>query len=339
MITPETLEQGGLSEPLIGLPVEGEAEVIILEDYRQAHIAEAGSETAAPTDETEETQSRYLDYIRVKAARSDPNKFEALLEEYMGFIKYLTKKYFIVGADSDDLFQEATFGFYKAVRDYDGVSSNFINFTELCVTRQVITAVKTANRYKHTALNDYLSFYDRVPGAEDEEIDFRLRSALVSPGPLVEELVGSKVALPGLVEFMRTSLSPLEIEALRGYLEGDTYKETAAKLNGDSKRIDNALQRARRKILMFLSESGVNVFPIPYRNDDISPQLKTDQDETETLSTNEVVEQESSDVLAELSLIYASTIDPIELAGQALIKLKAHGHSGVLPGRPIEDPA
>src|SRR5205823_2411996 len=156
----------------------------------------------------------------------------------------------LAGGDSEDLVQEGLIGLYKAVRDFRAdKETSFRSFAELCVTRQIITAIKTATRFKHAPLNTYVSF-SHTPAGQDGDGECTLGDAL--PGPSVNDpsiCVISTEELQSLVFCLGTGLSRLESDALRLYLEGSSYEEMAAELGCDTKTIDNALQRVKRKVL------------------------------------------------------------------------------------------
>ena len=183
------------------------------------------------------------------------------MRRYTSFVRLKASSYFLAGGDSEDLIQEGLVGLYKAVRDFrPDKETSFRSFAELCVTRQIITAIKTATRFKHAPLNSYVSF--SPPGGQDGD-DCTLGDAL--PGPSVNDpSVGviSTEELQSLVGCLSTTLSPLEADALRLYLEGSSYEEMAEELGCDTKTIDNALQRVKRKIITHqraanFSRSGV----------------------------------------------------------------------------------
>jgi RNA polymerase sporulation-specific sigma factor len=186
----------------------------------------------------------------LKARNGDQGALDALIRRYTSFVRLKSSSYFLVGGDSDDLIQEGLIGLYKAVRDFrPDKETSFRSFAELCVTRQIITAIKTATRFKHAPLNTYVSF-SQTPAGQESEGDCTLGDAL--PGPLVDEpsiCVISTEELQSLVFCLGTGLSKLEAEALRLYLEGCSYEEMAQELEVDTKTIDNALQRVKRKIL------------------------------------------------------------------------------------------
>jgi RNA polymerase sporulation-specific sigma factor len=176
---------------------------------------------------------------------------DALLRRYHGFVRLKASSYFLAGGESDDLVQEGLIGLYKAVRDFrTDKETSFRSFAELCVTRQIITAIKTATRFKHQPLNAYVSF-SHTPAGQDSDSECTLGDAL--PGPGVNEpsvCVISSEELQSLVFTLGTGLSQLEHDALKLYLEGSSYEEMAAELGCDTKTIDNALQRVKRKILV-----------------------------------------------------------------------------------------
>jgi len=193
----------------------------------------------------------------VKARNGDQGALDALIRRYTSFVRLKASSYFLVGGDSDDLIQEGLIGLYKAVRDFrPDKETSFRSFAELCVTRQIITAIKTATRFKHAPLNTYVSFSHTPAGQEDG--DCTLGDAL--PGPAVDDpaiCVISTEELQSLVFCLGTGLSPLESDALRLYLEGNSYEEMAEGLGCDTKTIDNALQRVKRKVLQHQQERAV----------------------------------------------------------------------------------
>jgi RNA polymerase sporulation-specific sigma factor len=185
----------------------------------------------------------------LRARNGDGTAREALIRRYSSFVRMKASSYFLAGGESEDLVQEGLIGLCKAVRDYrPDKETSFRSFAELCVTRQIITAIKTATRFKHQALNNYVSF-SHTPAGQDSDSDCTLGDAL--PGSHVDEpsvQVISSEELQSLVFCLGTGLSRLEADALRMYLEGSSYEEMAAELEVDTKAIDNALQRVKRKI-------------------------------------------------------------------------------------------
>jgi RNA polymerase sporulation-specific sigma factor len=186
----------------------------------------------------------------IRARNGDDGAMDTLIRRYTGFVRLKASSYFLAGGDSEDLIQEGLIGLYKAVRDFrSDKETSFRSFAELCITRQIITAIKTATRFKHAPLNTYVSF-SQTPAGQESEGDCTLGDAL--PGPGVDEpsiCVISTEELQSLVFCLGTGLSPLESDALRLYLEGSSYEEMAESLEVDTKTIDNALQRVKRKIL------------------------------------------------------------------------------------------
>ncbi|HEY7706453.1 MAG TPA: RNA polymerase sporulation sigma factor SigH [Gaiellaceae bacterium] len=186
----------------------------------------------------------------IRARNGDTKAMDTLIRRYTGFVRLKSSSYFLAGGDSEDLIQEGLIGLYKAVRDFrSDKETSFRSFAELCITRQIITAIKTATRFKHAPLNTYVSF-SQTPAGQESEGDCTLGDAL--PGPGVDEpsiMVISTEELQSLVFCLGTGLSQLESDALRLYLEGSSYEEMAERLEVDTKTIDNALQRVKRKIL------------------------------------------------------------------------------------------
>ena len=186
----------------------------------------------------------------IRARNGDTKAMDTLIRRYTGFVRLKSSSYFLAGGDSEDLIQEGLIGLYKAVRDFrSDKETSFRSFAELCITRQIITAIKTATRFKHAPLNTYVSF-SQTPAGQESEGDCTLGDAL--PGPGVDEpsiCVISTEELQSLVFCLGTGLSQLESDALRLYLEGSSYEEMAERLEVDTKTIDNALQRVKRKIL------------------------------------------------------------------------------------------
>ena len=204
--------------------------------------------TAAQTAQKAQRELEDLQLV-LKARNGDSVALDHLIRRYTGFVRLKASSYFLAGGDGDDLIQEGLIGLYKAVRDFRAdKETSFRSFAELCVTRQIITAIKTATRFKHAPLNTYVSFSHTPAGQEGD--DCTLGDAL--PGPAVNDpsvRVISTQELDALVGCLSTTLSPLESDALRLYLEGSSYEQMAEELGCDTKTIDNALQRVKRKIL------------------------------------------------------------------------------------------
>ena len=203
------------------------------------------------TPHTPQKLARELEDLQLvmRARNGDGKALDELIRRYQGFVRLKASSYFLAGGDSEDLIQEGLIGLYKAVRDFSPELSSFRSFAELCVTRQIITAIKTATRFKHAPLNTYVSF-SHTPAGQESEADCTLGDAL--PGPSVDDpsvCVISTEELQSLVFTLGTGLSKLEADALKLYLEGESYETMAERLGCDTKTIDNALQRVKRKVL------------------------------------------------------------------------------------------
>ena len=205
----------------------------------------------APGPRRQQKAERELEDLQlvVKARNGDSVAMDQLIRRYTGFVRLKASSYFLAGGDAEDLVQEGLIGLYKAVRDFrHDKETSFRSFAELCVTRQIITAIKTATRFKHAPLNSYISF-SHTPAGQDPDGECTLGDAL--PGSHVNDPVVSVISteeLQSLVFCLGTGLSQLEADALRLYLEGSSYEEMAEELGCDTKTIDNALQRVKRKI-------------------------------------------------------------------------------------------
>ncbi len=184
----------------------------------------------------------------------DSSAEEYLLDKYKNFVRSKARSYFLVGADHEDIVQEGMIGLYKAIRDYrpDKLSS-FRAFAELCITRQIITAIKTATRQKHIPLNNYVSLNKPL---YDEESDRTLLDVIVE-GRMSdpEELIINMENVGNIRAKINEVLSGLEQEVLNAYLDGKSYQEIAEALGRHVKSIDNALQRVKRKLEKYLEEN------------------------------------------------------------------------------------
>ena len=190
----------------------------------------------------------------IAAARNgDERAMDELIRRYHGFVRLKASSYFLAGGDSSDLIQEGLVGLFKAVRDFrSDKETSFRSFAELCITRQIITAIKTATRFKHAPLNTYVSF-SHTPAGQDLDADCTLGDAL--PGPAVDDpatCVISSDELQSLLECLGSTLSPLESQVLTFYLEGRSYEAIGDLIGCDPKTVDNALQRVKRKVLAHL---------------------------------------------------------------------------------------
>jgi RNA polymerase sporulation-specific sigma factor len=197
-------------------------------------------------------------YLIALAKQGHADAYDRIVRRYYGFVRLKASSYFLVGGDADDLIQEGLVGLYKAVRDYrSDRESSFRNFAELCITRQIITAVKTATRNKHTPLNQYVSFSSSPAGAvSDTEptLDETIAgSAIHDP---VNQVISSE-ELRALVACISTVLSELESRVLSLYLDGYSYEQIGQRLGCDCKTVDNALQRVKRKVGAHLSARAV----------------------------------------------------------------------------------
>ena len=192
-------------------------------------------------------------YLVALAKRGSADAYDRIVRRYRGFVRLKASSYFLLGGDSDDLIQEGLLGLYKAIRDYrTDRESSFRNFAELCVTRQIITAVKTASRNKHAPLNQYVSFAQTPAAAGDSEATLEE----VLPGPVSEdpsERVIASEELRSLVACLSSVLSDLESRVLSLYLDGYSYEVIGERLECDTKTVDNALQRVKRKVGIHLA--------------------------------------------------------------------------------------
>ena len=205
------------------------------------------------------SQPQVEDGFLIALAKSgDPTAYTRLLARYKGFVRLKASSYFLAGGDSEDLIQEGLIGLYKAIRDYrTDRESSFRNFAELCITRQIITAVKTATRNKHTPLNHYVSFSAPAgAGADDDAPVLEDMIASSSVNDPSNQAISSE-ELRSLVGCLSTSLSQLESSVLALYLDGRSYEEIGGRLDCDTKTVDNALQRVKRKVGAHLGERAV----------------------------------------------------------------------------------
>src|SRR3954449_8682483 len=196
-------------------------------------------------------------YLVALAKDGRADAYDAIVRRYRGFVRLKASSYFLLGGEADDLIQEGLLGLYKAIRDYrTDRESSFRNFAELCITRQIITAVKTATRNKHTPLNQYVSFSQTPAAAGDS--DTTLDEIL--PGPSVHDPVNQVISseeLRSLVACLSTVLSDLESRVLALYLDGHSYTGIGEHLDCDCKTVDNALQRVKRKVGAHLDSRAV----------------------------------------------------------------------------------
>ncbi len=217
----------------------------------------ARTQTAVRTAQKARRELEDLQLV-MRVRNGDDGAREQLIRRYTGFVRMKASSYFLAGGESEDLIQEGLIGLWKAVRDFrPDKETSFRSFAELCVTRQIITAIKTATRFKHQALNSYVSF-SHTPAGQELDSDCTLGDAL--PGSHVDEpsvQVISSEELQSLVFCLGSGLSKLEADALKLYLEGNSYDEMADELGCDTKTIDNALQRVKRKIVQHQQSRAV----------------------------------------------------------------------------------
>jgi RNA polymerase sigma-H factor len=190
--------------------------------------------------------------------RGSQGALDALMLRYHQFVRLKASSYFLAGGDAEDLVQEGLLGLYKAVRDYrDDRQASFRSFAELCITRQIITAIKTATRQKHVPLNGYLSF-SQAPNDASDDGDCSLADVL--PGPTTHDPVNQVISseeVDSLTACLTHMLSDLEGRVLRLYLQGLSYERIANALGCDCKTVDNALQRIKRKVDLHLESRKV----------------------------------------------------------------------------------
>jgi RNA polymerase sporulation-specific sigma factor len=200
------------------------------------------------------------EYLVLLAKEGRSDAYDKLVRRYRRFVRVKSSSYFLLGGDADDLMQEGMLGLFKAIRDYKPErEASFRGFAELCITRQIITAVKTATRNKHTPLNQYVSFA-QTPAAAGPDSDTTLEEVL--PGPSVRDPANQVIAgeeLESLVSCLTSVLSELESQVLALYLDGRSYEEIGERIECDTKTVDNALQRVKRKVGIHLASREVKL--------------------------------------------------------------------------------
>src|ERR1700710_2224794 len=196
-------------------------------------------------------------YLIALAKQGSPDAYDRLVRRYYSFVRLKASSYFLIGGVSEALIQEGLGGLYKAIRDFrSDRESSFRNFAELCITRQIITAVKTATRNKHTPLNGYVSFSSTPASASESEPTLDE----VLPGSTTWDPVNQVISseeLRSLVACLSTVLSELESRVLSLYLDGHSYTGIGEQLDCDCKTVDNALQRVKRKVGARLASRAV----------------------------------------------------------------------------------
>ncbi len=244
--TEEELEAMNAIERARNADDEQEAAIVLPELNEQAQ-----DDGACPEHLAEKTDEEIVALCQA----GDSVATEYLLGRYKNFVRSKARSYFLIGADHEDIVQEGMIGLYKAIRDYrlDKLSS-FRAFAELCITRQIITAIKTATRQKHIPLNSYVSLNKPL---YDEESDRTLLDVIIegrATNP--EDLIISQEDLKNIHHKIGEVLSPLEQEVLNAYLDGKSYQEIAENLDRHVKSIDNALQRVKRKLEKYLEDTN-----------------------------------------------------------------------------------
>lgn len=190
--------------------------------------------------------------VAMKAKNGCEVALEYLINKYRNFVKAKARSYFLIGADREDIIQEGMIGLYKAIRDFkEDKLSSFRAFAELCITRQIITAIKTATRQKHIPLNSYVSLNKPIYDEDSNRTLLDILSGAKITNP--EELMINREEYNNIELKMSEILSDLERKVLMYYLEGKSYQEIASELDRHVKSIDNALQRVKRKLERYLA--------------------------------------------------------------------------------------
>ncbi len=185
--------------------------------------------------------------IVLKAKHGNKLAQEKIINKYEQFVKNKAKSYFLIGADKEDIYQEGMIGLYKAIRDFNPDKlTSFRGFAELCITRQIITAIKTATRQKHIPLNTYVSLNKPMYEEESDRTLLDVIEGLTVSDP--EELIIGREEVKHIENEISKVLSELELEVLMSYLDGKSYQEIACDLDRQAKSIDNALQRVKKKL-------------------------------------------------------------------------------------------
>lgn len=198
-----------------------------------------------------EYEERTDEEVVTEAKDGDSIALEYLINKYRNFVKAKTRSYFLIGADREDIIQEGMIGLYKAIRDFKGDKlSSFRAFAELCITRQIITAIKTATRQKHIPLNSYVSLNKPIYDEDSDRTLLDILSGTKVTDP--EELMINREEYNDIEFKIGEILSELEWSVLMLYLEGKSYQEIAVDLKRHVKSIDNALQRVKRKLERYL---------------------------------------------------------------------------------------
>jgi RNA polymerase sporulation-specific sigma factor len=235
--------------------------------YKEDHLSSMENRPEAePIEQDEDVFSvRYSEMTDEEIVQlchnGDSLSEEYLLNKYKNFVRSKARSYFLIGADHEDIVQEGMIGLYKAIRDFKQEKlSSFRAFAELCITRQIITAIKTATRQKHIPLNSYVSLNKPLYDEESDRtlLDILMEGTTSNP----EDMIINQENLGNIHQKINEVLSGLEQEVLAAYLDGKSYQEIAEALGRHVKSIDNALQRVKRKLEKYLEETA------GYRQDD-----------------------------------------------------------------------
>ncbi|WP_425504043.1 RNA polymerase sporulation sigma factor SigH [Salicibibacter cibarius] len=208
-----------------------------------------------------ETKQRYVEETEEerlikKAHQGDSAALEKLIHKYKNFVRVKSRSYFLMGADHEDIVQEGMIGLFKAIRDFKGNKrSSFRAFAELCITRQIITAVKAATRQKHFPLNSYVSLDKPIYDEESERTLMDVICGTIVTNP--EEMLINQEDWEDVDHKITELLSELEQKVLRLYLDGHSYQEISVAADAHEKSIDNALQRVKRKLEKFTRKKKI----------------------------------------------------------------------------------
>lgn len=193
------------------------------------------------------TDDEIIDFVK----NNDVFAQDFLINKYAKLVKLKSRTHFMIGADNEDIIQEGMIGLFKAIRDFDNGKGSFYSFANLCIDRQIFTAIKLANRKKHLPLNTYFSLNTSTFDEHTtyEYIDFIFEKSSVNP----EDVLIDKEYILSIKNFINQNLSPFEKLVLRLYLMGESYGNIAKELGKDYKAVDNAIQRIRKKLMKNLS--------------------------------------------------------------------------------------
>lgn len=231
------------------LNITTEAVLVILSS--QKLVEDDGVRIGLDFLRVEEYEEKADEEVVVEAKKGNGIALEYLINKYKNFVKAKARSYFLIGADREDIIQEGMIGLYKAIRDFKGNKlSSFRAFAELCITRQIITAIKTATRQKHIPLNSYVSLNKPIYDEDSDRTLLDVLSGTKVTDP--EELMINREEYNDIEFKIGEILSELERRVLMLYLEGKSYQEIAVELKRHVKSIDNALQRVKRKLERYL---------------------------------------------------------------------------------------